>query len=195
MFATAPTKINEAVKALQRKLRLETSPLFVDVIPSQDCQLDECFTNVARQVRVAGGTIQYSWTVWECPRKYIEGEFHALWVTPDGKSLDITPHRDGEAQILFIPDHTRRYANKLVCTVRLALSTDKDVLRFIDHGNAFDKFRAEHTDSNGRPTFTPHEYSEFLNSRPRLRNLGRNTPCPCGSGTKYKHCCGSGGTP
>ena len=22
------------------------------------------------------------------------------------------------------------------------------------------------------------------------RNVGRNDPCPCGSGKKYKHCCG-----
>jgi hypothetical protein len=26
---------------------------------------------------------------------------------------------------------------------------------------------------------------------PRARRLGRNEPCPCGSGRKYKHCCGS----
>jgi len=22
------------------------------------------------------------------------------------------------------------------------------------------------------------------------RKIGRNDPCPCGSGKKYKHCCG-----
>ncbi|MCX7829146.1 MAG: SEC-C metal-binding domain-containing protein [Thermanaerothrix sp.] len=22
--------------------------------------------------------------------------------------------------------------------------------------------------------------------------MGRNDPCPCGSGRKYKHCCGKG---
>jgi len=22
------------------------------------------------------------------------------------------------------------------------------------------------------------------------RKIGRNEPCPCGSGKKYKHCCG-----
>jgi uncharacterized protein YecA (UPF0149 family) len=25
-----------------------------------------------------------------------------------------------------------------------------------------------------------------------LRNVGRNDPCPCGSGKKYKKCCGQG---
>lgn len=26
--------------------------------------------------------------------------------------------------------------------------------------------------------------------RPKVRKVGRNEPCPCGSGTKYKYCCG-----
>jgi uncharacterized protein len=25
-------------------------------------------------------------------------------------------------------------------------------------------------------------------------SIGRNEPCPCGSGRKYKNCCGNGGT-
>jgi preprotein translocase subunit SecA len=32
------------------------------------------------------------------------------------------------------------------------------------------------------------------NARPRaatgVKKIGRNDPCPCGSGKKYKHCCG-----
>jgi len=26
--------------------------------------------------------------------------------------------------------------------------------------------------------------------RRKKRKIGRNEPCPCGSGKKYKHCCG-----
>ena len=26
----------------------------------------------------------------------------------------------------------------------------------------------------------------------REKKVGRNDPCPCGSGRKYKHCCGKG---
>ena len=29
-----------------------------------------------------------------------------------------------------------------------------------------------------------------LNSRPKKNKIGRNDPCPCGSGKKYKKCCG-----
>jgi uncharacterized protein YecA (UPF0149 family) len=32
----------------------------------------------------------------------------------------------------------------------------------------------------------------FLSGKPRVpaRRVGRNEPCPCGSGRKYKYCCG-----
>jgi uncharacterized protein len=30
--------------------------------------------------------------------------------------------------------------------------------------------------------------------RPRPAKVGRNAPCPCGSGEKFKRCCGTGGT-
>lgn len=29
---------------------------------------------------------------------------------------------------------------------------------------------------------------EFVNGKPRKRKTGRNDPCPCGSGKKYKKC-------
>lgn len=28
-----------------------------------------------------------------------------------------------------------------------------------------------------------------------MRTVGRNDPCPCGSGKKYKKCCGEAGKP
>ena len=36
-------------------------------------------------------------------------------------------------------------------------------------------------------------YDEFRRSRTYVRaekKIGRNDPCPCGSGKKYKNCCG-----
>ena len=40
---------------------------------------------------------------------------------------------------------------------------------------------------------------EFLRARPSIqpahresKKIGRNDPCPCGSGKKYKKCCGTG---
>jgi uncharacterized protein len=45
--------------------------------------------------------------------------------------------------------------------------------------------------------FEPHRRSRASASRPAPlrregRKIGRNEPCPCGSGRKYKHCCAPG---
>jgi uncharacterized protein len=36
------------------------------------------------------------------------------------------------------------------------------------------------------------DYRHFLHSSDASGVVGRNDPCPCGSGKKYKHCCGRG---
>ena len=44
------------------------------------------------------------------------------------------------------------------------------------------------------PSISKTDYVEQLNLRNPVKNssvkIGRNTPCPCGSGRKYKQCCG-----
>ena len=44
------------------------------------------------------------------------------------------------------------------------------------------------------PTPTPPPPSEYVAPQPVVRppKIGRNDPCPCGSGKKYKKCCGKG---
>jgi preprotein translocase subunit SecA len=47
----------------------------------------------------------------------------------------------------------------------------------------------EVAESGGRPASAPAAASSApMRSAPRV---GRNDPCPCGSGQKYKKCCGA----
>lgn len=39
--------------------------------------------------------------------------------------------------------------------------------------------------------FTLHDSIESYNNAIHKTHIGRNDPCPCGSGKKYKHCCGN----
>lgn len=39
--------------------------------------------------------------------------------------------------------------------------------------------------------FTPRELAGLRSRMQRMQQVGRNDPCPCGSGKKYKKCCGS----
>jgi preprotein translocase subunit SecA len=41
---------------------------------------------------------------------------------------------------------------------------------------------------------SPSVTAEYVPAEPLIRGpkIGRNDPCPCGSGKKYKKCCGKG---
>jgi hypothetical protein len=41
------------------------------------------------------------------------------------------------------------------------------------------------------PQHQPASEHQHINQPVRKQNVGRNAPCPCGSGKKYKKCCGS----
>ena len=66
--------------------------------------------------------------------------------------------------------------------VALVFQTFASMMRLqMDHGDDDDDFGWELDDeADGTPIF----------SEPTPAKIGRNAPCPCGSGNKYKNCCG-----
>lgn len=43
---------------------------------------------------------------------------------------------------------------------------------------------------NAAPCEFKAELEASVDAQKRYNKVGRNDPCPCGSGKKYKHCCG-----
>ncbi len=118
---TTPAAIGDSIKALQKAFNLKEEASWVEVVPRHDSVLDDCYMDVERQVKECGGALVYGWQVWEWPNVMIEAEFHAIWQTPEGKFIDVTKKRDGETRIVFIPDPTRKYEQKQIDNLRLAL--------------------------------------------------------------------------
>ncbi len=52
------------------------------------------------------------------------------------------------------------------------------------------KTEAVHETFGERPSVAPENKSSASIEKPEWNNISRNSPCPCGSGTKYKHCHG-----
>ena len=71
------------------------------------------------------------WALWEWPGLFIEAEFHAVWHSPDGRLVDLTPNRLIPTAIVFVPDSLRRYEGRQVDNVRKALVKDNDLTRFL----------------------------------------------------------------
>src|SRR5688572_11887872 len=100
----APRWGHRFVFLLARKIGAESDPVWVPVRPENGALPNECFYNLPDHIKKHSGSTQYGWTIWQCANLFVEGEFHAVWVSPKGEWIDITPKADGETRILFVPD-------------------------------------------------------------------------------------------
>ncbi len=76
-------------------------------------------------------------------------------------------------------------------------SDDKGVVEFIAHYSINGKPVNHHETSEfgrigGKWKFIDGEIAKMEPIRREAPKVGRNDPCPCGSGRKYKKCCGAG---
>jgi hypothetical protein len=166
-----------------------------------DARALDCFPVVARHVDRAGGEPCYGWRIWELPWAYVEAEFHVVWRSPDGELVDITPTQTGISRILFVPDPSAVYEGRQVKNVRRALSPNSLVDEFFRAADAEFEFLNRGSRANEYTlNLSPDEAAELQAIRRQraaarlalarsLPNPGRNDPCPCGSGTKFKKCC------
>ena len=61
-----------------------------------------CIPNVLNYALQHGGEIVFGLLIWEAVGA-IEGEYHAIWRSPDGWLVDVTKKPDGEKRVLFLP--------------------------------------------------------------------------------------------
>jgi len=104
MKGMAPRPMAKGILKLARQIDSTSTVEFVAVDPGEDCLVDNCFQNAAAMVRRHGGSVQHGWRMREQASAYVEGAFHAVWRRLDGALIDVTPRKDGLAEILFLPD-------------------------------------------------------------------------------------------
>lgn len=109
-----------------------------------------CHINVFHRVQEAGGRLQYGWIIWQHHgTKFCEGEFHSVWVDPQGNEIDITPRPDGEESVVFLPDNTRR----------IEYSKNGDLL-WANHTNAPDDYKYTVAGQPSRSARYTNKYNE-----------------------------------
>lgn len=107
---TTPVGITEPVAAFCADLSpSQPNPQYVSVEPIAGAETRNCFENVNLVVSSRGGDLVYGWLIFELPSIYLEAHHHAVWRTPEGKIIDVTPTEDGERRVLFLSDSTRPY--------------------------------------------------------------------------------------
>ena len=56
------------------------------------------------QAAAEGGEAAYGWAIWRWPGRWFEAEHHAVWQTPAGDLVDVTPQAGDPPHTLFLPD-------------------------------------------------------------------------------------------
>ena len=196
-----PKLIHQHVRDLCERIVPGGTAVRVPVRVTRGAQINECFPNVQSKIRADGGSIQHGWTIWERPGLLIEGEFHGVWVSPDGRFVDVSPKLDGETEILFLPDPVEAFdeANPMRRdNIRLAEYDHPVVHEFLRACEKIRQYEESCTDPANPRQFTVDRYiyepmlqrQAVLEARMRALPPGRNAPCRCGSGKKHKKCCG-----
>lgn len=182
-----PQIITEQIMELCQSIS-EYQPIYVPVKASSKSRFNECFPNVAEYVEEYGGQSVFGRCIWQRANVLIEAEAHAVWKSPNGDLIDITPHINEEKSILFLIEPQMVYRGNIIPSIRKELTSSPLVAEFISLFNERDQIAAEANGNTYTLTTTMlkrmYEIEELLNQK-----VGRNDPCPCQSGIKYKKCC------
>jgi hypothetical protein len=193
-----PRAVHKFVLRLVDKIGTGAAPVWVNVKTAKNAIVDECFINVRNHIEKSGGTIQYGWTIWQSANVLIEGEFHAVWVSPQGQYLDVSPKPDGETRILFLPDNSRKWNEQLMDNVRLPLINAPEIDQYLKAAAEQAAYRQANWKPDSPMTLEQNErMEEFgMNELRLVADIASkyvpapNKPCPCESGRQFGNCCG-----
>lgn len=186
---TTPIKVTDKIIELCSGIVPDTKPGYVTVKAQEWSLPNECFPNVERMVQENGGQQANGWAIWQWANVLVEAEAHSVWQSPEGGLIDITPHNNGETEILFLADPDMIYDNNTIASVRLALTSSPLVAELIRLMDERDRIMCA---TPGRLCKIPKSLLVRIMQIQMVLHMevDRNAPCPCQSGLKYGQCCG-----
>lgn len=197
MMTTTPLEISRPIKRLVERVVPGGSAIYLPVTPEPGAVVNECFPNVETKIERAGGQMLCGWQLWEWPHVLVEAEFHAVWMSPAGDLVEITPKPQQESKILFVPDPKLRYQRLSKDNVRLALRDDLVIRHFIRASEMIVRVmnKGERSSQYGYVSVPAHELEPLQEARDFLgaslaSGLRDHDACLCRSGNKYKRCHG-----
>jgi hypothetical protein len=108
MILGPPEQIDAATRAFCATIA-PAPPLYVRVAASPAARVAYCFDNSVAHAAAHGGEAVYGWAVWRWPGRWFEAEHHAVWRSPSGDLVDVTPQAGDPPRILFLPDPSAPY--------------------------------------------------------------------------------------
>lgn len=193
---TTPVRVTDKIMELCGGITPDVHLKYVPVAVQEWSRPMECFPNVERMIQEQGGQQVNGWAIWQWANILVEAEAHSVWRSPKGQLMDITPHDNGEGEILFLHDAGMVYPEQRIGNVRLALTGSLLAAELVDLGDRIDAVMCSYKPGMEIPLSELRRQLLPLKERREAilemlnQKVGRNDPCPCQSGLKYKKCCG-----
>jgi hypothetical protein len=193
MFTTTPEKITPEILEFCNRISEGTS-IYLEVQSLPTSEAKECIRNVKNYISHNGGSIQYGYRIWTWGQIMVEAELHAVWVSPDGDFVDITPA--DEKTVLFLPDNSITYEGVRIDNIRSALINEPIVHDLIKVLNQIYEIRLKASESKNSNNHAFALYliaplahqQEVLMKKIADKYLNPSLPCFCGSGKEYQKC-------
>jgi hypothetical protein len=103
-----PTKYDSDVITISRLLS-DATPIYVPINTESYSRHAQCFNNVRNKVRFDGGQLVSGWLFSIYEGVYVVAIAHAIWQSPDGTLIDLTPAQQSslnQERGLFTPQNT-----------------------------------------------------------------------------------------
>ncbi|MEC5129022.1 hypothetical protein VSU19_19835 [Verrucomicrobiales bacterium BCK34] len=197
-FLQAPLDISKRLRDICEEVSPENYPIYMGIEPLPEFPPDNCYFNVAEMVEREGGDSVFGWAIYEWPRVWHEFQFHAIWRDNEGDLHDVTPRRDNEKVVLFLPSELE-FTGAPVSTRWFLMTSRSPVKEIRDIQIEIEKLKQDSYAVRGaaplpvgpeRDLIISLEQKKLFlmsqqNCAPKLSD-----PCPCMSRQKYKFCCG-----
>ena len=92
----------------------------------------ECFQNVEQMVKRYGRQQVNGRGIWRWSNVLVAAEAHAVWKSPEGQLIDITPHDNNEDKILFLCDESMIYSREQIGYIGRALTESPPTAELIE---------------------------------------------------------------
>jgi hypothetical protein len=151
-----PSKDDPRVIAFCESICPGQIPFLVSVAECDGVSLARCFQNVQAMIQRSGGQIVYGWDISQIPKIHFEATFHAVWKSPHGEFVDVSPQESGQKQILFLPDVHRKYDGTKVSGRRISIGDSETVERYWDLSDEINILRQK------QPPLSPEQTRRLL---------------------------------
>lgn len=180
----------EIVQEFCKRLNPDVEAVILDIKPADGAKPLMAKQNVDAKVAADGGTGIEGWAIWYQEDVLVEGEPHAVWKSPAGELVDVTPREGGYPQVMFLAQDGVWSGDAMPGHKRQAITDSQTARAVFVTGEWRDRLRKQY--GTNEDDFPADEVEKMNAAFQRIlaRDARNWERCPCGSNKQFAKCCG-----